>query len=110
VLLGTFSEKGLHWLVLDQPDLAPDGTILTSSNNDRWAELSIVLSALQSVRTTIHPIPGRYPVETIVIRSMGDETQAKPAPLVTFPPGGPHYAATTAFSAANTAFALEGCG
>ncbi|KXN83272.1 Acylamino-acid-releasing enzyme [Leucoagaricus sp. SymC.cos] len=92
IVLGTFSDKGLQWLVLDQPDLAPD-----------------VLSALKSIRTSIHPIPGRYPVETIVIRSVEeDDAQAKPAPLITVPHGGPHGAMTTAFAAANTALVLEG--
>ncbi|KAF5347238.1 hypothetical protein D9756_009923 [Leucocoprinus leucothites] len=92
ILLGIFSDKGLQWLVLDQPDLAPD-----------------VLSALQSIKTSIHPVPGRYPTETIVIRSVGDEsTPAKSPPLITVPHGGPHGATTTAFAAGTTALVLEG--
>ncbi|KAJ3573227.1 hypothetical protein NP233_g2564 [Leucocoprinus birnbaumii] len=92
VLLGVLSEKGLQWRVLDQPDLAPD-----------------VTSALQSIRTSIHPIPGRYPTETIVVRSVNeDSSPTKSSPLVTVPHGGPHGASTTAFSAANSALVLEG--
>lgn len=68
-----------------------------------------VLSALQSIRTSIHPIPERYPAETIVVRPTGEEEQGKTLPLVTVPHGGPHGAATTAFTAATTALALEGC-
>ncbi|KAF9449698.1 alpha/beta-hydrolase [Macrolepiota fuliginosa MF-IS2] len=92
IYLGTFSEKGLRWSMLDQPDLAPD-----------------VYSALGSIHTSIHPIPDRHPTETIVIRSvLPNDLRGKNVPLVTVPHGGPHAATTTAFSPATTALVLEG--
>ncbi len=78
----------------------------------KWRCLIInpVLSALKTLRTSIHPIPDRHPVETIVVRSVPhDETQAASVPLVTVPHGGPHAGTTTAFSASTTALVLEGC-
>jgi len=33
ILLGTNSEKGLQWLMLDQPDLAPDGMVMLICNS-----------------------------------------------------------------------------
>lgn len=66
----------------------------------------IVYSALQTIRTSVHQIPDRWPLETIVVRSTRQESQG---PLITAPHGGPHVGSTTSFSAATTALALEGC-
>ncbi|EKM77251.1 hypothetical protein AGABI1DRAFT_122246 [Agaricus bisporus var. burnettii JB137-S8] len=89
VLLGVVSDNNnIQWSVVDEPDLAID-----------------VYSALQTIRTSVHQIPDRWPLETIVVRSTRQESQG---PLITAPHGGPHVGSTTSFSAATTALALEG--
>ncbi|KAF9228216.1 alpha/beta-hydrolase [Gyrodon lividus] len=62
--------------------------------------------ALDRISVSIIPIPDRYPVETIVIRSK-DPVVAKPV-CVTIPHGGPHASSVTAFTPSVIAYALEG--
>ncbi|EKM52425.1 uncharacterized protein PHACADRAFT_211679 [Phanerochaete carnosa HHB-10118-sp] len=59
---------------------------------------------LDDLAISIHAIPGRYPVETIVVRS---KTQ-KSRPCITVPHGGPHSGITTAFAPWFSSFAAEG--
>jgi hypothetical protein len=66
-----------------------------------------VKEALGRLSATIIPIPDRYPVETIVIRSK--EAVERTPVCVTIPHGGPHASSVTAFTPSVVAYALEGC-
>ena len=68
-----------------------------------------VEKALSTIRTSIVPIPNRYPVETILIQPNNGNITTTIPPLITFPHGGPHGTTSTAFSAATIALVLEGC-
>ncbi|KAF8838080.1 alpha/beta-hydrolase [Paxillus ammoniavirescens] len=65
-----------------------------------------VKEALGGLSATIIPIPDRYPVETIVIRSKGP-VERTPV-CVTIPHGGPHASSVTSFTPSVVAYALEG--
>ncbi|KAF8154267.1 Alpha/Beta hydrolase protein [Crassisporium funariophilum] len=91
ILIGRFDSSGsVVWNLLDKPDLRED----------------VVGAALSKIRTSIVPIPNRYPVETILIRSSVAGASAQPC--ITSPHGGPHGATSTAFSPSTTALVLEG--
>ncbi|EGO20277.1 hypothetical protein SERLADRAFT_452969 [Serpula lacrymans var. lacrymans S7.9] len=96
IMLGRFDASGgVEWRVIDKPVLSDE-----------------LQTALTSLSTSILPIPSRYPVETIVIKSKSALAGAAGEGLkpycITIPHGGPHATSTTAFSAGTTALALEG--
>ena len=64
-----------------------------------------VENALRELKSSVLPIPERYPVETILI----EPKRRKSQPLLTFIHGGPHVNIATAFSPAIAAYALHGC-
>ncbi|TFK99865.1 Alpha/Beta hydrolase protein [Pterulicium gracile] len=82
-------EEGVVWTVLWRPELTSE-----------------VASALEGLRTEIVLVPGRYPVETIVIRSNSGDGGV--SPCITIPHGGPHGATSTAFTPSVTARVLNG--
>lgn len=89
ILLGQFDGAGhVSWFSIDKPDLP-----------------EYIEKALSTIRTSIVPIPNRYPSETILVQPKTRETIP---PLITFPHGGPHGTTSTTFSPATTALALEG--
>ncbi|KAK7684467.1 hypothetical protein QCA50_012414 [Cerrena zonata] len=61
-------------------------------------------SRLDSLKTTVIPIPDRQPIETIVLGPKDASLQ----PCITIPHGGPHSAMSTTFSAIYATLALEG--
>ncbi|KAK2462496.1 hypothetical protein APHAL10511_005466 [Amanita phalloides] len=63
-------------------------------------------SSLSSIKTEIIPIPGRDPIETIVISTPSENDEI--APCILSPHGGPHSTSTTEFSPLRAALALEG--
>ncbi|KAI0247998.1 alpha/beta-hydrolase [Lactifluus subvellereus] len=63
-----------------------------------------VEGALRELRAAVLPIPGRYPVETILI----EPKRRKSQPLMTVIHGGPHVQVPTAFSPTLAAYALQG--
>ena len=67
---------------------------------------SSVEETLSTIRTYIIPIPTREPLETILVKP---KSPSAILPLVSFPHGGPHATASTAFSPATIALALAGC-
>ncbi|KAJ3537442.1 hypothetical protein NM688_g6689 [Phlebia brevispora] len=77
----------VEWQVIAQPDLSDD-----------------LQSKLDTLSTSIIPIPDHHPTEIILLRSGG----AASAPCITLPHGGPHSTMTTAFNAWTSTFALEG--
>ncbi|KAK2465161.1 hypothetical protein APHAL10511_002853 [Amanita phalloides] len=90
VVLGTISATlSVHWQVVHEPTLSEE-----------------LKCALSSIKTEIIPIPGRDPVETIVI-SKSSITGEIP-PCILSPHGGPHVASTTEFNPLHAAFVLEG--
>ena len=62
-------------------------------------------NALRELRTTVIPIPNRYPVETILI----EPRRRKAQPLMTIIHGGPHGQVATAFIPTFAVYALQGC-
>ncbi|KAF8900475.1 Alpha/Beta hydrolase protein [Gymnopilus junonius] len=91
IMLGQFNEdESLSWRSLDKPAL-PES----------------FRAALASITTKIIPIPGRHPVETILIQGKSNTGDSVP-PCITSPHGGPHGVTTTAFSPTTTALVLAG--
>ncbi|KAI0041885.1 alpha/beta-hydrolase [Auriscalpium vulgare] len=115
VLLATDGEKRIlaarsgpsvpHQLVLGRLQDTPSGPTVDWHVVDKPELPAYVEEALESVKSSIIPVPDRYPVETIVIES---KAPASPPPLLTFIHGGPHGASNTAFTPSLTALALEG--
>ena len=69
--------------------------------------LGAVDRALKSLKSSMVPIPDRFPTETILIESVSKEEGKRP--LVSFIHGGPHATSLTAFSPSTVAMALQGC-
>ncbi|KAI0791089.1 alpha beta-hydrolase [Abortiporus biennis] len=94
LVLGRLDASGqVSWRVLAQPSLSDE-----------------VKKGLDGLISTIILIDGRYPTETIVIRSKQAAVGRKACalPCITSPHGGPHGANTTAFNASLATFALDG--
>lgn len=67
-----------------------------------------VQDAIDRLDACVIPIPNRYPVETIIVRSKVSEQGRKPICL-TAVHGGPHASSATSFTPGVLAYALEGC-
>ncbi|CAL1698482.1 unnamed protein product [Somion occarium] len=88
VLLGKITnDRHVHWQVLVKPDLSDS-----------------LREGLASLKTSIIPIPHRYPIETVVLGPKDGSSRA----CITNPHGGPHGSSTTLFNIFNAVFALEG--
>ncbi|KAF8800386.1 alpha/beta-hydrolase [Phlegmacium glaucopus] len=92
IFLGHFDDSGrVSWHLIDKPDLP-----------------EYIKKALSNIRTSIVPIPNRFPFETILIQPNNGKNTTTIPPLITYPHGGPHGTTSTSFSAMTTALVLEG--
>ncbi|KAH0833856.1 Alpha/Beta hydrolase protein [Lanmaoa asiatica] len=96
---------------------SPPETVLLTLTQDGFAGKIQVLDrplvspklqeAIDRLDACVIPIPNRYPIETIVIRSKESAQGHKPVCL-TIPHGGPHASSVTSFTPGVLAYALEG--